>query len=146
MKIDKSRRTRNKFVKTDTGEHRIAVKHSPFMDTLQRYDNIEHDLDCILEDIDELGRLLREKPTFINLKNYKAAVRSFLQAAVEHTYGVQERRFVDQHGRRRIYLLIAKIDDQLEQLTSLLMSKQASNLDLASKLDEIRGLLLDIKF
>ncbi len=145
MKIDKSRRTKDKFVKTDKGKHKIAVKHSPFIDTLQLYDNIEQGLDYVLEDIDQLGHLLREKPTFANLQNYKSAVRSFLQTAVTHIYGVEERRFVDQRGRRRIYLLVAKIDDQLEQLTRLILSKQASNLDLASRLDEIRGLLLDIK-
>ncbi len=144
MKIN-SRRRRDKFLGTKGSDSKISVKHSPFVDALQRFTNVEEDLDYALEDINGLGRRLREKPTFINLKNYKGAVRAFLQLMIKQGYGIEERRFVDQFGRRRIYLLIAKIDARIEELTSLILNKQASNLELASKLDEIRGLLLDIK-
>ena len=143
MKIN-SRRRRDKFLGTKGSNSKISVKHSLFVDALQRFTNMEEDLDYALEDINGLGRRLR-KTYFINLKNYKGAVRAFLQLMIKQGYGIEERRFVDQFGRRRIYLLIAKIDARIEELTSLILNKQASNLELASKLDEIRGLLLDIK-
>lgn len=79
-----------------------------------------------------------------NLKSYKAAVRSFLKQVLNATYEVSERRFIDRVGRRRLFIIVDRIDEQLEQLTQMVIDKQDTTLDLASKLDEIRGLLLDI--
>ncbi|HQD71245.1 MAG TPA: YaaR family protein [Limnochordia bacterium] len=144
MKIGE-KRTREKFIKREKpGRRQVQVIHGPFLTTLQEKQAVEIDLDSALEVIDELGRKLRSQPTLANLKDYKAAVRSFLKQAIGGTYEVSERRFIDRLGRRRLYVIVAKVDERLDELTRLVLDRQDSTLDLASKLDEIRGLLLDI--
>jgi len=142
MKIGE-KRTREKFIKREKpGRRQVQVIHGPFLTTLQEKQAVEIDLDSALEVIDELGRKLRSQPTLANLKDYKAAVRSFLKQAIGGTYEVSERRFIDRLGRRRLYVIVAKVDERLDELTRLVLDRQDSTLDLASKLDEIRGLLL----
>lgn len=144
MRIGESKRTREEFVKRKKGKEALAIKHSPFLENLQQQAIAEIDFEAALAEIDDLGRELREHPILVNLRNYKAAVRAVLKLIVDEGLAIEERRFVDQHGRRRVYLLVAQVDEQLEQLTRLILNKQASTIVLASKLDEIRGLLLDI--
>lgn len=146
MKIGDLRRSGTKTADTRKRKGKLVVKHSPFLEKLQEQDSLEYDLDDALAEIDQLGKILRDKPTLVNLKTYKAAVRSFLKQVVNQVYDVEQRRFVDRQGRRRIYLLVAKIDSKLEQLAQVILSKQDKTIDLASKLDEIRGLLLDISY
>lgn len=143
MKISE-RRTREQFIKGKKDSRRLNVVHSPFLETLQEKNEEKIDLDLALENIDKLGKQLRDKPTLINLKNYKTAVRAFLQEAVKTAYAVTEQRFVDRFGRRRMFLLVAKVDEKLEELTRMVLNQQDNALNLAAKLDEIRGLLLDI--
>jgi len=144
MKVGEER-TREKFVKREKpGRRQVQVVHSPFFATLQEKQNLDTDLDSALETIEELGKKLRAQPTLANLKTYKAAVRSFLQQAINGSYELSERRFIDRLGRRRLFVVVAKIDEQLEELTRMVLDKQDSTLELAAKLDEIRGLLLDI--
>ena len=69
-------------------------------------------------------------------------MRAFLKEAISTAYTVAERRFVDRYGRRRLFLLVAKVDEQLEELTRMVLHQQHAALNLAAKLDEIRGLLL----
>ncbi|NLM68732.1 MAG: YaaR family protein [Firmicutes bacterium] len=144
MKIGE-KRTRDQFVKGRKNNHQqLSVVHSPFLNTLQEKSEPQVDLNTALENIDKLGKQLRDKPTIVNLKNYKAAVRAFLKEAISTAYTVAERRFVDRYGRRRLFLLVAKVDEQLEELTRMVLHQQHAALNLAAKLDEIRGLLLDI--
>lgn len=144
MKIGE-KRTRERFVKGEKPNRRqVQVIHSSFFDTLQEKQHVSVDLDSALEAIDQLGKKLRDQPSAANLKDYKAAVRTFLQQVINAAYEVSERRFIDRFGRRRLFVVVAKIDERLEELTRLVLDKQDSTLDLAAKLDEIRGLLLDI--
>ncbi len=124
----------------------LTFVHSPFYTALQAEGNSDEDLEIVLENIDQLGKKLRDKPSLLNLKNYKAAIRGFMHASLKDTYTVDHKNFVDRFGRRRIYLLVAKIDAELEKLTEMILQEQDSTLELTAKLDEIRGLLLDINF
>jgi len=45
---------------------------------------------------------------------------------------------------KKIYTLARIVDDRLKALSDLIMSNQIKNIDLMSKLDEIRGLLIDL--
>lgn len=144
MRIGESKRTREEFIKRGKRKETLGVKHSPFLENLQQQALTEIDFEAALAEIDDLGRELREHPILINLRKYKSAVRAILRLVVDEGLAIEERRFVDQNGRRRVFMLVAQVDEQLEQLTRIILNKQAAMIDLAAKLDEIRGLLLDI--
>lgn len=105
----------------------------------------EFDLVAALDEIDEYAKRFRESPVLENLVRYKKKVRAILRFLVEQSYDVQEHTVYDLQGRRRLLVLVENIDQKLEDLTREFLNKQSSHLDLVSRLDEIRGLLLDLQ-
>lgn len=102
------------------------------------------DLETALEEVDEYARRLIQSPVLENLLRYKRRVRAILRFLVQQSYNVQENTVYDVYGRRRLLVLVESIDQKLEELTRDFLHKQSSGLDLVGRLDEIRGLLLDL--
>ncbi len=124
----------------------VSLRHSPFLAALQETVN-ERDEDFLAHSfvaIDEAAEALRRSMTLRNLRNYRELVREFIHALTARAYAVQREAGFDRYGHRRLYVIVAQIDEQLDQLTREVMTAQADNIDLVSRLDEIRGLLLDI--
>lgn len=144
MKISKFNRPRERVVGGSRKSKRLVASHSPFMDALEYHQVDEMDFNMAIESVDEYARKLKQSPTFSNLKRYKDAVRALLHVMVGECYHVEEKSFFDRQGRRRIYMLVDKIDQKLEELTRLFLARQTSSLELVNRLDEIRGMLLDI--
>jgi uncharacterized protein YaaR (DUF327 family) len=94
--------------------------------------------------IDEAAEALRRSVTLRNLKRYKELVREFIRLLTARAYTVHREAGFDRYGHRRLYTIVAKIDAELEALTREVMEAQSDQLDWVSRLDEIRGLLLDI--
>jgi uncharacterized protein YaaR (DUF327 family) len=51
---------------------------------------------------------------------------------------------LDRRGRHRVYALVVKIDEELDNLTEEILSSEKDNLAILQKLDDIRGMLLDL--
>ena len=100
------------------------------------------DLVEALEEVEEYARRLRESPVYENLLRYK--VCTVLRFLVQQSYVVTESSFYDPQGRRRLLMMVESIDQKLEELTRDFLSDQTNSLDLVGRLDEIRGLLLDL--
>ncbi|NMB11891.1 MAG: YaaR family protein [Firmicutes bacterium] len=124
----------------------ITLRHSPFLTALQDAVN-EREGDSLAHTfaaIDAAAEALRRSVTLRNLKTYKELVREFVRLLTAKAYAVQQEAGFDQYGHRRLYTIVTQIDAKLEALTREVMKAQADNIDLVSRLDEIRGLLLDI--
>jgi uncharacterized protein YaaR (DUF327 family) len=124
----------------------VSIHHSPFLTALQET-MVERDEDFLAQSfaaIDEAAEALRRQVTLANLKKYKDLVRELIRTLTARAYAVGQEVGFDRYGHRRLYTIIAQIDTQLEALTEDVMRAQAENIDLISRLDEIRGLLVDI--
>ncbi len=121
-----------------------AVVSPAFLEVLQAKKTEQIDFATALEEIDECACKLKESPVYGNLLRYKKMVRVLLLFLIEETYHVLEQSCYDPQGRRRLFLLVERIDGQLEQLTQDFLKEQLDRLELVSRLDEIRGLLLDL--
>ena len=144
MKISRSNRAREQSIKKGKPKSSVSIKHSSFFEVLEEQDKPKIEIDIELEKIEEYARQLREQPNFYNLRTYKIAVKTFLLSVIEQMYNVEEKSSIDRYGRRRVYMLIEKMDGKLEELTRLFLNHQAPTFNLTKQLDEIRGLLLDI--
>ncbi|MCK9525267.1 MAG: YaaR family protein [Limnochordia bacterium] len=111
----------------------------------EQVESREINLALALEEVDDFARRLKESPVLENLLRYKRRVRAILLFLVEQSYDVQESSAYDLQGRRRMLVLVESIDQKLEELTRDFLNKQSSSLDLVGRLDEIRGLLLDLQ-
>lgn len=98
----------------------------------------------ILEQIDAQSHELRKTLTREGVKRYCQLVKSFMKEALEQSYEVDEETHWDRYGNRKNYVIVKKINESLEELMDYVLNQEKNRIDLMSKIDEIRGLLLDL--
>lgn len=101
---------------------------------------IRESLDELMTQIDSAGQDLLQNPSEPVLIRYTQAVRNFIRKAQGQAFTV-ERNF-DRHNR--IYTLVREVDGQLAQLTDQILTGQWKALEMAARIQEIRGILLDM--
>jgi uncharacterized protein YaaR (DUF327 family) len=118
----------------------------------------EETLNRLLDDVHSAGDVLRERPFPPEILAYKKAVRDFMRYVVDNGYEVEGSQGVMQLERpsfkgkrgspqsqeRHSYVNIQVVDHKLEELAGVLMTRQLSQLELLSRLEEISGLLVDL--
>ncbi|MBM7623942.1 YaaR family protein [Sporohalobacter salinus] len=117
-----------------------------FLDTLQEVHDasVKERLDELLDQIDKQGEKLSKKRTFKELVRYKKMVQQFVKEAVDKIYKVKEEFSTYGSGKHKVYNLVEKVDESLEDLTELVLNKQSTQLEILDRLDEVRGMLVDI--
>ncbi|MCK8824501.1 YaaR family protein [Fuchsiella alkaliacetigena] len=121
------------------------VEKNEFLDTLQEVqgEQVKDKLDELLSLIDEQGEKLAKNRTFNELVKYKKMVQQFIKETVEQMYNIKEEYGGHRSGQHKVYTLVEKVDQSLEELTDLVLSEQADQLEILDRLDEIRGILVD---
>lgn len=97
-----------------------------------------------LIDIDAAAEKLRADGDLAALHAYKQALRTVIGGATRQAYKVEAEAGFRGGGRRRLLYVVRIVDEKLAELTHLLMEKERDNVAIAARLDEIRGLLLDL--
>lgn len=105
---------------------------------------IRGELDQLIAEVDRSAAELRRWRGKAQLEAYKRAVRAFVQTALEKMYRVESDMRFDVRGNRVRSVIVQAIDAHLEELTEEILHGSGSVLSLAARLDEIRGLLLDL--
>lgn len=124
---------------------------SSFLDELKRLSvpeavsaDVPERLEDLVAELDRQGRRLQERPVLEELVRYKALVKEFLERTVKRSLRAATRTFGGRLTRQRSYQIVEVVDRKLSELTLVVLDKERRNIDLAAKLDEIRGLLLDL--
>ncbi len=104
----------------------------------------EEILQQLLDEVHEKGEELKEKPFTEQIRQYKAAVRNFLQYVIEKGFIIKEQTSGSNILKRKKYTLVQVIDKKLEQLAAGILSGQCTQLDILSRVDEIKGLLINL--
>ncbi|NLK51442.1 MAG: YaaR family protein [Syntrophomonadaceae bacterium] len=140
-KLSSTDRTRSKKRILETeGSGRTFVEEIKRVEAVQWQEK----LDQLMQSIDEQAERLQKNQTVRELQIYKNLVREFLQETTGSNYRkVQESRW-DRRGNLRVLTVIAEIDQQLGELTHLVMQEQKDPLKILQKLGEIRGILVDL--
>jgi len=98
----------------------------------------------LLKKIDEYSAELRKSPTPEGIKRYRQLVKEFMKEALNDAYQVDTEAKWDRMGNRREFVLVKKINQSLEELMDSFAGQEKKQLDLIAKLDEIRGMLVDL--
>jgi uncharacterized protein YaaR (DUF327 family) len=98
----------------------------------------------LLERIDTQAQRLSERLDIAELKRYRSLVTEFIDLSVRHSVEYQKEHTLDGKGRHRIFGIVKKIDVELENLTRELLKEHKDYISVLAKLDDIRGLLVDI--
>jgi len=118
----------------------------------------EDTVNRLMDDVRSTGDILKSRPLPEEILSYKRAVRSFINYVVQNSYsleyeegilnkykpGFKGRRTAPEAEHRKGYVKIQVIDKKLEDLAAMLLSSQLNQMLLVSRLEEIRGLLIDL--
>lgn len=96
---------------------------------------------AFLAEIDEQGKRLLKHPIRAEIARYRMLVGKFVKEAMAQMTTLEKRT----DRRNRAFVLVKEVDKKLAELTELLLSGQAKQIDVLDKLSELHGLLVDLK-
>lgn len=98
----------------------------------------------LIKQIEDQSEKLSKKIDIKELKIYKKLVSEFLDEVVNNSHKFMKENKLDRRGRHRVYAIIKKINEDLEDLTQEILKEEKNTLLILQKIDEIKGLILDI--
>lgn len=98
----------------------------------------------LMEQINEEGEKISKKKDIRDMRRYRSLVKEFLNEVVNRSHAFSRENFLDKKGRHRVYGIIRLVDENLDALAQELMKEEKDNMEVLSKIGEIRGLLLDL--
>ena len=101
-------------------------------------------IDALMMDITSQGERIARHMDIRDLRRYRGLIKDFLNEVVYRSHKFSRENFLDRRGRHRVYGIIRKIDETLDQLAEELMLDEKDHLSILSRIGEIEGLLLDI--
>ncbi len=105
---------------------------------------LQEKLTNLLNDITTQGKLLSEHMDIRDMKRYRGLIKDFLNEVVNRSHKFSRENFLDRRGRHRIYGMIKLVDEHMDELATALVQDEKDHIDILNRVDEIRGLLLDI--
>jgi uncharacterized protein YaaR (DUF327 family) len=115
-------------------------------------------VNSLMDEVRSAGDVLQSRPFPEEILRYKQAVRNFINYVVQNSYTLEHEKGIPKFlmsgfsGKRgtpdamsqKRYTKIQVIDKKLEDLAAMILSSQARQLELTSRLEEICGLLIDL--
>lgn len=128
----------SKVLEASTEEATVA--QIPLPEGLKESDALQY----LLDNVHTAGEALKERPFNEQIARYKEAVRNFIKYVVDNTYAVEEKTSGTNILKRKKFTIIQVIDKKLDQLAAGILAGQTSQIQILSKLDEIKGLLVNL--
>ena len=101
-------------------------------------------LSVMMQEITMQGEKLGKHMDVRDMKHYRRLIQEFMNEIVNRSHKFSRENFLDRRGRHRVYGMIKRVNVVLDQLAGELIKEEKDTLAILSKVDEIRGLLLDI--
>ena len=108
----------------------------------------EHELQTkitlMMEEITMQGKKVGKRMDIREMKKYRMLIKDFMNEIVTHSHEFSRENYLDRRGRHRVYGIIRRVDELLDELAQELVKDEQDNIAILNKIDEIRGLLLDV--
>ncbi|MDA8442392.1 MAG: DUF327 family protein, partial [Peptococcaceae bacterium] len=101
------------------------------------------EIDVLAKNVEAAGVTLAGQTSLANLENYKSALQKLLQKVAQN-YGLNSEQILNSRGQHRILIAIHKIEATLNDLSAELTAKNVNNVKVLTKIDTIKGLLVDL--
>ena len=125
-------------------ERKAAEKTNSIFSFTQAFsatvDDAHSSIDNLIRQVDDFATQFLKEPTEAKLIQYTDVVRSFLRKAMKESYAVE--KMFDRHNR--LYTLVREVDEKMAKITEEIISGQWKAIELAARVKEIRGVLLDM--
>jgi len=107
-------------------------------------EGLQERLTLMYEDITMQGKKITKHMDVADMKRYRTLIKEFMNEIVNRSHKFSRENFLDRKGRHRVYGIIRRVDETLDELAQELMKDEKDHLSILAKVGEIRGLLLDI--
>jgi len=110
---------------------------------LRELEPSEEALTELMDAVHSAGSDLIDRPFHDEILRYKRAVRDFINYVIDNAFTVEKSQ-TRRRGKTKVHVQVQIIDKKLEELAAAILSGQANQLERVSKIDEIKGLLVDL--
>ncbi len=123
-----------------------AGKNADFQNQLAKAEDLgyEQRLEKLVQDITNQGETLSKRVDVRELKIYKKLIAEFLETALGNSRKFSKKSLLDRRGRHKVYAIVQSINDELDRLTQDVLNGEKDNINLLRRLEDIRGLILDL--
>lgn len=101
----------------------------------------EEQLNQMIEEIHKKGNRLVITKTYGDVIAYKKLIKEYLESILKFMYDTKKDI---SFWQTQYFITVETVDSKLEELTQMLLSDERENLNVASTIDEISGLIVDI--
>ena len=106
--------------------------------------DLQEKLGSMMEQITEQGEKITKHMDIKDMRKYRELVKGFLNEVVNRSHKFSRENFLDRRGRHRVYGIVKLVDKNLDELAGELVKEEKNHLEIVGRIDDIRGLLLDI--
>lgn len=106
--------------------------------------NLQARLNFMLSEISAQGKKLGKHMDVRDMRYYRELIRGFMNEIVNRSHKFTRENFLDRKGRHRVYTMIKLVNKELDELALELIKDEKDHILILNKIDEIRGLLIDI--
>ena len=103
-------------------------------------------LESLLDDVYATGQELARNPSPENIVAYKKSVGRFVRQVINGSIEIAETEGrLRKDMKKPKYALLHVVDEKLEKLGAYVLSNQKDRLEILRKIDELHGLLVDLR-
>lgn len=126
-----------------TSERKIVSEKKDFSQSFsqERHKRSEEQLNKMIEDIKKRGSKLVTTKTYVDVVMYKRMIKEYLESILKFMY---ETKKDISFWQTQYFITVDTIDAKLEELTNSLLLDEKENINIASTIDEIQGMIVDI--
>ena len=106
--------------------------------------DLQEKLNSMMEEITVQGEKIAKHMDIKDMRKYRELVKGFLNEVVNRSHKFSRENFLDRRGRHRVYGIVKLVDKNLDELAGELVKEEKNHLEIVGRIDDIRGLLLDI--
>ena len=101
-------------------------------------------LQDMIKSIEAQGTRLTDRVDVKEFEKYRALIREFLDEIVSNGYTFSKEDAYASRGRRKFIATVKIVDEKLDELGKEVIKDQSDNIEILHRVDDIRGLLLDL--
>ena len=106
--------------------------------------DLQSRLHFMMREIIQHGNKLAKHMDIRDMRKYRQLIKEFMNEIVNRSHKFSRENFLDKRGRHRVYGMVKLVDKTLDELATELIKDELDHITILNKIDEIRGLLLDI--
>lgn len=106
--------------------------------------DLQSRLHFMMREIIQHGNKLAKHMDIRDMRKYRQLIKEFMNEIVNRSHKFSRENFLDKRGRHRVYGMVKLVDKTLDELATELIKDEIDHITILNKIDEIRGLLLDI--